>query len=228
MPPAGSFPHRLGDDEEGERRVFHVALTRARHQVVVLADAEAPSPFIDELDGSRPHTALREPKKGTRDATRAVPGQRGRTPPKPPPSLPTVVATAGLSIEHRGQTGLVLEVGDDGVVVGMGQVRTELPFGTDVRVEGRTVGLVPPGVGPAAGRAPSTSAETALRQWRSGVARHDGVPAYVVLNDKELVGIAAAFPRTLPDLASCRGIGPLRLERWGDEILAVLDGVADP
>ena len=26
----GLFPHRLGDDEEGERRVFHVALTRAR------------------------------------------------------------------------------------------------------------------------------------------------------------------------------------------------------
>jgi DNA helicase-2/ATP-dependent DNA helicase PcrA len=35
----GLLPHRLGDDEEGERRVFHVALTRARHQVAVLADA---------------------------------------------------------------------------------------------------------------------------------------------------------------------------------------------
>ena len=51
----GLLPHRLGDDEEGERRVFHVALTRARHQVVVLADADAPSVFIGELDGSRPH-----------------------------------------------------------------------------------------------------------------------------------------------------------------------------
>ena len=30
----GLFPHRLGDDEEGERRVFHVALTRAGTQVV--------------------------------------------------------------------------------------------------------------------------------------------------------------------------------------------------
>ena len=51
---AGLLPHRLGNDEEGERRVFHVALTRARRQVVALADAEAPSIFLAELDGRRP------------------------------------------------------------------------------------------------------------------------------------------------------------------------------
>ena len=36
----GLLPHRLSEDEEGERRVFHVALTRALRQVVVLADAD--------------------------------------------------------------------------------------------------------------------------------------------------------------------------------------------
>ena len=51
----GLLPHRLSDDEEGERRVFHVALTRAIRQVLVLADADEPSPFVAELDGSRPH-----------------------------------------------------------------------------------------------------------------------------------------------------------------------------
>jgi ATP-dependent DNA helicase RecQ len=56
------------------------------------------------------------------------------------------------------------------------------------------------------------------------VARKEGVPAYVVLNDKELVGIAERDPTTLADLGRCRGMGPIRLERWGDEILAVLDG----
>jgi len=80
----------------------------------------------------------------------------------------------------------------------------------------------------AVGAGPSDAAVAALRQWRSAVARHDGVPAYVVLNDKELVGIATEFPTTLPELAACRGIGPLRLERWGDEILAVLDEVTVP
>ena len=219
----GILPHRLGDDEEGERRIFHVALTRARQQVVILADTEAPSPFIEELDGSRPRTGRHQPAKGVPHPTRTgtAPGRRGRAQPTPAPGPPTVEAATGLSIEHRGQTGRVLEVGAGGVVVGIGEVRTELRFGTDVRVEGKTVSLVAPAARPAG------AAETALRQWRSGVARQDGVPAYVVLNDKELVGIASVLPRTLTELASCRGIGPLRLERWGDEILAVLDGVDD-
>ena len=49
----GLFPHRLANDEEGERRVFHVALTRARTQVVALTNTDAPSIFLAELDGSR-------------------------------------------------------------------------------------------------------------------------------------------------------------------------------
>jgi DNA helicase-2/ATP-dependent DNA helicase PcrA len=49
------------------------------------------------------------------------------------------------------------------------------------------------------------------------------VPAYVVLTDKDLIGIASKLPHTLAELAGCRGIGPLRLARWGDEILAVLE-----
>jgi hypothetical protein len=211
---AGLFPHRLSDDEEGERRVFHVALTRARSQVVVLADAEAPSPFVGELDGSRPHHALtkRAPEPGRGGGQSASPRSKRRQ-----PELPTVAAVGGLTLEYRGQTGTILEVGAHGVIVAVGESRSELPFGTDVRFEGRTVTLV------AEPSAESASAEQALRQWRSAVAGQDAVPAYVVLTDKDLVGIATALPRTLAELAGCRGIGPLRLERWGDEILSVLE-----
>lgn len=67
------------------------------------------------------------------------------------------------------------------------------------------------------------AAERSLREWRTAVARKEAVPAYVVLTDKDLVGIAAELPTNLAELARCRGIGPLRLERWGDEILAVLE-----
>jgi superfamily II DNA helicase RecQ len=49
------------------------------------------------------------------------------------------------------------------------------------------------------------------------------VPAYVILKDIELEDIADRDPRSLAELAECRGIGPIRLERRGDEILAVLD-----
>jgi DNA helicase-2/ATP-dependent DNA helicase PcrA len=71
--------------------------------------------------------------------------------------------------------------------------------------------------------AETAAAEDGLRQWRSAMAKKDAVPAYVVLTDKDLVGIATALPATLAELAGCRGIGPLKLERWGDEILGILD-----
>jgi ATP-dependent exoDNAse (exonuclease V) beta subunit len=54
------------NDEEGERRVFHVALTRARTQVVALADADAPSIFLAELDGTRVRPVARPPTRRAR------------------------------------------------------------------------------------------------------------------------------------------------------------------
>jgi superfamily II DNA helicase RecQ len=57
------------------------------------------------------------------------------------------------------------------------------------------------------------------------MAKQAAVPAYVVLNDSELVGIAARRPTTLAELARCKGMGPVRLERWGDELLATLNGL---
>jgi hypothetical protein len=69
----------------------------------------------------------------------------------------------------------------------------------------------------------TTNVEEALRTWRPAMARKEAVPAYVILKDTELAAIAGRDPRTLAELASCRGIGQIRLERWGDEILAVLD-----
>jgi ATP-dependent DNA helicase RecQ len=62
-----------------------------------------------------------------------------------------------------------------------------------------------------------------LRAWRADAAKRAAVPAYVVLNDSELTGIAADKPTTLAELALCKGIGPARLERWGDELLAALN-----
>jgi ATP-dependent DNA helicase RecQ len=63
----------------------------------------------------------------------------------------------------------------------------------------------------------------ALKAWRLDVSRADKVPAYVVLSDAHLAGIAADRPTTLAELANCKGIGPTKLDRYGDEILAVLD-----
>ncbi len=241
----GLLPHRLSEDEEGERRVFHVALTRAIRQVLILADADEPSPFVAELDGSRPHNPISlggrasrslEPApfggtaatRGThRDRSEAVrlgARQGKRSSSRPAAITASVAADVGLVIEYGGHTGPVVELTDSAAVIRVGSAQLNVPFGSDVRIEGLTVMLSAPSGEP--GPQGSTQAyEHALREWRSEAAKRASVPAYVVLNDRELVGIAACRPTTLAELTRCKGMGPMRLERWGDELLAVLEGV---
>jgi DNA helicase-2/ATP-dependent DNA helicase PcrA len=224
----GLFPHRLSDDDEGERRVFHVALTRAAVQVVVLADADSPSMFVAELDGSGSRTARSASSSARAAASSSGSSSNGGTKrsgssrgERRRSSLPSVDAVIGLVLEQRGNVGEVVEVTPSGAVCLVGRAQVVVPFGSDVRVEGRTVTLVAPA---GLGQSPdSEAAEAALRAWRLEVAREGGFPAYRVLTDKELVGIANRLPATLEELAACKGMGPLRLERWGDEILALVD-----
>jgi DNA helicase-2/ATP-dependent DNA helicase PcrA len=154
---AGLFPHRFGDDIEGERRILHVAVTRAKDEAVVLADAESPSLFLEELDGTRPRLVA------------------------PKPFNPPVDAAALDRWIRRGA------------------------------VRGDSSVLVKP-----------TEASARLRTWRTKVSCREGMPPYIVLSDRNLEGIVAAAPTTLAQLAKCKGIGPMTLEKWGDDILAVL------
>ena len=142
---ADLFPHRLAEDVEEERRIFHVAITRAGVSAVVLGDAAAPSPFLAELAGTATAPAVRE-----------VPAPKVRA-------------------------------------------RTEVP---------------------AAGESPTFDA---LRAWRTEIARRDKVPPYVVMSDAHLKGIAERRPSGPAELAACPGIGPMKLERYGDDILAIIE-----
>ena len=47
------FPHRLAEDHEEERRLFHVAITRASRHVTIVA-GDDPSPFVGELTNEPP------------------------------------------------------------------------------------------------------------------------------------------------------------------------------
>jgi ATP-dependent DNA helicase RecQ len=62
----------------------------------------------------------------------------------------------------------------------------------------------------------------ALRAWRSEVARQRGVPAYVVLHDTTIDGIATSRPTTLAELRGIPGIGDKKLEHYGDELIALV------
>ncbi len=63
-----------------------------------------------------------------------------------------------------------------------------------------------------------------LRAWRSERARADGVPAYVVLPDRALRALAREGPASPGELLSVPGIGPAKLERYGEGLLAVIGG----
>jgi ATP-dependent DNA helicase RecQ len=65
-----------------------------------------------------------------------------------------------------------------------------------------------------------------LRSWRVERARTDAVPAYVVLHDATLRELAALRPQTLDELAGVKGLGPVKLERYGDDLLSVLAATA--
>jgi ATP-dependent DNA helicase RecQ len=61
-----------------------------------------------------------------------------------------------------------------------------------------------------------------LRTWRSEIARKRGVPAYVVLHDATIDGIAASRPTTAEQLRDIPGIGDKKLERYGRELIALV------
>jgi DNA helicase-2/ATP-dependent DNA helicase PcrA len=61
-----------------------------------------------------------------------------------------------------------------------------------------------------------------LKEWRRKRAQADGVPAYVVFHDRTLAEIAEHQCKDWADLAAISGVGPAKLERYADEVLAVV------
>jgi DNA helicase II / ATP-dependent DNA helicase PcrA len=141
---AGLLPHRLVDDEEEERRVFHVGLTRGR-QTVTVVPGQQPSPFLAELDAPGEPA----PKRVIRSSS------------APPVKVAPEQAEDMVTFER-------------------------------------------------------------LREWRRK--RADGKPAYTVLTDATLRVLADTKPSNEAELARVPGIGPTKIQNYGDELLALLSG----
>jgi DNA helicase-2/ATP-dependent DNA helicase PcrA len=79
--------------------------------------------------------------------------------------------------------------------------------------------------GPPATTAPPEAVERArqaLRAWRSGRASREGKPPYVYLHDRTIEELATLLPGSLAALARVTGIGPGKLEAYGEELLALI------
>lgn len=59
----------------------------------------------------------------------------------------------------------------------------------------------------------------ALRAWRADLARENGVPPYVVFNDKTLRAIAQSRPASEDEMLAVSGVGPAKWERYGADVL---------
>jgi ATP-dependent DNA helicase UvrD/PcrA len=62
----------------------------------------------------------------------------------------------------------------------------------------------------------------ALAAWRKARARAEEIPAYIVFHNSVLAAIAAARPGSLGELAAVAGVGPAKLDRYGEDVLEVL------
>jgi DNA helicase-2/ATP-dependent DNA helicase PcrA len=63
---------------------------------------------------------------------------------------------------------------------------------------------------------------TTLKEWRLQTAKAEEKPAYVIFHNATLAEIVRRAPQTKEQLAVVPGVGPAKLERYGDAVLAVL------
>jgi DNA helicase-2/ATP-dependent DNA helicase PcrA len=207
----GLLPHRLSEDIEEERRIFHVALTRCRTSASIVPGSP-PSPFLLELDEPGVPTArTAEPTVGPPPRARGARSTRRH----PVDSDAEVLAgSVGSTFTHLGHDHEVVEIDGGGVrsLVGGGPATTIISFGTSVTVGGQGFVLVHPRFDDAWQR---------LRAWRSE--RAGGKPAYVVFDDKTLWLVAATLPVKEADLLAINGIGPVKLENYGDELISIAE-----
>jgi DNA helicase-2/ATP-dependent DNA helicase PcrA len=155
---AEQYPHRLAEDVEEERRLFHVAITRASAQATVVT-GPSPSPFVAEL--------TTEPSADAAERTvvsshRPEPAKRTSSPSKSDP-------TADLNDAAQQRFAALKEL------------RNEL---------------------------------------------RDGKPAYVVFDNKTLVSIARLAPTSRSELAKISGVGPAKLDKYGEAVIELMERLA--
>lgn len=201
----GSMPHQLSEDLEEERRVFHVAMTRGRRSVLILADEERPSRFLSELDGTAPQPVEPPPERVDRQAAHA-----------PPDGIHVAIGdVVGITGGYRAEvdeilaTGVLVKLTETGATIAV-------PWGDRIS-KGSLEGRLAPGIGSG-----DPGLVERLRAWRLDQARAQGVPAFVVFNDRTLQALASLRPSTSEGLLDVPGIGPAKLEAYGDELLELL------
>jgi superfamily II DNA helicase RecQ len=198
--------------------VFHVALTRGIDTVTLVA-TPTPSPFVAELTtepGEAAALTLAPPARAGRGSTAT--GSRTATKARDQ----RVLAAVGVALVDQGVEWRITRIDGEAVHTSNGRATRVFRTGRAVLTAGGKRGaLALPG--PAdPGQADIVTADR-LRRLRRQLA--DGKPAYTVFDDQTLDAIVAARPGSLQELGRVKGIGPTRLDAYGQ---LVLEAIASP
>src|SRR2546430_2189280 len=66
-----------------------------------------------------------------------------------------------------------------------------------------------------------------LKAIRTAIAREEHVPPYIVFSDRTLAELALRRPRSLRAFEEVRGVGPMKLERYGERFLDAISKADD-
>ena len=58
-----------------------------------------------------------------------------------------------------------------------------------------------------------------LRQWGNEKSKKEGVPPYIILNNKQLAEVCKRRPQSKYDLLKVEGVGKAKVEKYGEDIL---------
>ncbi|MBN9326514.1 MAG: HRDC domain-containing protein, partial [Cellulomonas sp.] len=137
-----------------------------------------------------------------------------------------LLAAELLSVDTDGYGTLRLTDGSADVLRGEREVRLrrEAPRAGRSRARGDAAGARAGGTGVPELDDEAQAVFERLRAWRAGVAKEQGVPAYVVFHDATLRDVVTRRPADLYELAGIGGVGASKLERYGAGLLAALEG----
>ena len=86
----------------------------------------------------------------------------------------------------------------------------------------RTVRVLPSEKPPRVAAGDRSPLSNALRAWRTERARADAIAPFIVFHDSTIEAIADRRPATIPELRRVPGVGPMKLDRYGEEIIAIV------
>ena len=64
-----------------------------------------------------------------------------------------------------------------------------------------------------------------LKQWRTEKAEESNIPKFMICHNSELINIAFHHPKDKEALKNIKGFGAKKIEKFGDEIMEVLNVV---